>query len=333
MALSQPSEVQSAITLNDFFRVGYRYRVWYIAGLIIVLFITGVWTKLSTKYFKARTIIALGRPIPPEQRIGFGDVQGPAAGRNEQYQNVVQGTLAEQYLMSTDLLTSAAQRLDRPDSSGPQMDLYKLLGIPRVADKERKILIAKVLRTDLIQIKQIQNTGVMELSVELPAPLQAARYANICVDLLQEVFTDLDFGYYKTGLKIYREALDKETSTSQAKWDAIDKEYQIIQYDQIRERAVKKLAWDVDMGVVAKRKADISDKIAKWTVATDERAIKAAQPVRVIERATTPPVKSRPRSYINLIVAAALYTFVFALGLTLASYVSWSRRGGWGGRS
>jgi uncharacterized protein involved in exopolysaccharide biosynthesis len=319
--------MQSTITMVDFFRVWYRFRLWFVTGLLVVFAFTWLWSKLMLHpLYKAESTIFVSAGVPLEQRIGFWEIEGPAIGRNEQYKNVVQGTLAEQYLTSTDFLLEVADRLAHPRSpaEGNPINLYAMLAIRDPNETARRMKLVKILKEDLIKIRQIQTTGVVILSAELPAPVAVARFVNACVELLQERFTSLDFEYYIAGGKLYAQQLDRESSESQQRLDQMDREDRKMQFDTYAPRAMLKQAFQLEREAQAKRLAQLQDKLAKWTLATQPEAKKAAQPIKVIERAWPPLTKSRPRTGINIIVAEALYTFVFVVLLVIFSYVGWS---------
>jgi len=321
------SEMQSTITMVDFFRVWYRFRVWFVTGLIVVFALTWMWSKLVLRpLYKAESTIFVSAGVPLEQRIGFWEIEGSPIGRNEQYKNVVQGTLAEQYLTSADFLLDVAKRLAHPLSpkEGKPIDLYEILEISDPYEIGRQMKLVTVLKEDLIKIRQIQTTGVVTISAELPAQMAVARFVNTCVELLQKRFTSLDFDYYIVGSRLYAEQLDRETSESQQRLEQMDRDYRKVQYDTYAPYDMQKQAWQMERAAEAKRLSQLGDKLAKWSLATQPEAMKAAQPIKVIEQAWPPLTKSRPKTGINIIVAEALYTFVFVVLLVIFSYVGWS---------
>src|SRR5687767_13542529 len=114
----EATEVQSSITLQDFFQVWTRHRVLFLLGLIIIVLATVVWSKFFlTKYYRAQSTIFIGNRVSPDQRIGFSEIDKPPAGRNDQYFNARDAAVAEQYLNSPELLLEAARRLKLPDGN------------------------------------------------------------------------------------------------------------------------------------------------------------------------------------------------------------------------
>lgn len=322
-------ELQSSITLLDFFRAWHAVRFWFIAGFLLVLLGSYGWVKLAmTKFYRAEARIFVGRQIAPEQRIGFIDVEQGGGGRNEQYQNQVQTALAEQYLGSADVLLDVTRQLAQPDPNygGRALDLYELLGIREPDPKLREMLLVKDLRTDLMQIRVIPNSGVVQVAAEMPSAEAAKRFVDACIRVLQQRFADLDFSYYRDALRIYRERLAKEQAFSDqraaemAEWQA---KHQFDLNESVRK---ERDLWKEELDARAKWLAQLKDKIQKLELATSEAAVMAASPVKVVDWANLPIKVSRPKASITAVMAAALFSFVFMIGLVVMSYLQWSRR-------
>lgn len=322
-------ELQSSITLFDFFRAWYGYRYWYLIGFFAITLGTLFWTKyFLPTYYKAESKIFVGRQMPTEQRVGFADILGLAGQRNEQYQNLTLSQLAEQTLLSADFLLDVAEALKKPDPAygNKPLDLYGVLAIKDTNPDLRKMKLVQVLRTDLLQIRQVQNTGLILLGGEMTTPYHAKRFVDTCVKQLQEKFTDMDFGYYDAALKLYRKQLEDDTkrldqrAVEHGDWMAKH------QYDANPDFRKEKDVWDAEIESKGKWLATLRDKISKLELATNEKAKAAAQTVRVVDWANLPLKVSRPKSGLNAAVAGALYTFLFMIGLVSASYLSWSRQ-------
>src|SRR5690349_3756167 len=101
LKLSRPpatSEIQSTLSLMDFMQAWFHLRWWYLIGLFLVCLATYLWNRQRTPYYRAESKIFVGRIIIPEQRIGLSDLSPAPIGRNDQFINLVNAGLAEQYL-------------------------------------------------------------------------------------------------------------------------------------------------------------------------------------------------------------------------------------------
>ena len=58
-------EMQSTITMVDFFRVWFRFRIWFVSGLIVVFALTWIWSKLVLRpLYKAESTIFVSAGVP-----------------------------------------------------------------------------------------------------------------------------------------------------------------------------------------------------------------------------------------------------------------------------
>jgi uncharacterized protein involved in exopolysaccharide biosynthesis len=323
----ESSEVQSSITVIDFFRSWYAYRYWFIIGFLIITIGTWTYSKFHMPaFYRAESKLFVGREVPKEQMIGFVDVPGSTAGRNEQYLNVVWAALAEQYLTSADLLREVAEKLKAPDPAygNKPLDLYKALGIDDKDPERREMKLVRVLTNELMQVRQMSSTGLIMFSGDMLSPQSAKRFVDACIKVLQDRFTTLTFGYYQKALALYKDQVteDQKRADQSAKeyfeWDA--KHRYDISEEFRQERDLRKEALDAQ----AKSLAAMKDKIAKLELATRPEAMTAASPLKVVDWANLPLKVCRPKSGLNAVVAGALYTFVFMIVLILLNYLSWS---------
>lgn len=323
------SEVESAITLNDFYRVWYAWRVWFLVGLALVAGLTLISSKFfMPKFYRAQATLFVGWQVSPEQRVGLADIQGANNARPDQYTNVVKGVLAERLLLSNDLITTAAWRLQHPKNPkfSPPIDLYAILGVNQPTDEMRQLALARLLRESLMKIAQVQNSGVIELSVELPSSVAASRFVNAAIDALRDKFTQLDFGYYDRALAAYEDQLKGEESKSKVRSEELAREWSSLQYDASYPRMQRRAEMAEDMKQQATRMAALRDRIAKLRIGTSVEAKAAAQSVKVIDPAMPPQKKIRPKVLLNTAVSMVLYTFIFMIGVAAYSYFGWVRR-------
>lgn len=323
------SDVQSSLTLVDFFQAWHQFRWWFLGGFLLVSLGTIIWCKVfTTIYYRAETKFFVGRVIPLEQRVGLADVEGVPVGRNEQYQNLVQGVLAEQYLSSSDLLLEVARRFASGEFAEKygmqQWNLYELLDIEAKSEDRRQRMLAEVLKTNLIKSRQVQNTGLVILSVELPNPLASSQFANACVKVLMERFEALDFGYLDAAHKLYRDKLAAVVKEGEQLAEA--KVADGLQYDAYPLKAQRHEKLKEQLKVQAEWAAAVQDKVSKLALATSPEARLAGQPVKIVEYGRVPLKKSRPKTILNTLMASSLYTFVFMLALVVHGYVAWGAR-------
>lgn len=324
---TQASEVQSTLTLLDFFQTWRHLRWWFIAGLILVGGGTYAYNKFFLKeYFRAEAKIFVGRNILPEQRIGIADLELSAIGRNDQFINLVQAVLAEQYLTSTKLLLDVTDGFKSGEFQTKyfmhKWDLFELLEIKEKEEDFRKRKLAYILQNSLIQVRQVLNSGMLIFSVELPNAEAAREFTNACVRILQERFTDLEFGYYDASRDLYKERLAREIKASKN----LAQTRVGIDLDHYPSMDQQNEILKAELEEQAKWIAQMSTKISKLDLATTDSAKAAGQPLKVVDWAYTPIRKSRPHSTLNALMAAALYTFVFMLGMVLYSYTRGGRR-------
>lgn len=322
------SEVQSALTLVDFFQTWYHLRYWFVIGFILVSAATFIWNKyFRTEYFRAETRIFVGRNILPEQRVGIADLEIPPIGRNDQFINVVNANLAEQLLTSNKLLLEVVDGLRSGEFKkyGKQTwDLFEMLKIKEKDDDFRHRKLADILRFGLVQVRQIQNSGLLSFSVELPNAQAAREFANSCIQVLQDRFADIEFGYYDQAKKLYQERLSKESKRSEnLAQSRVD-----IDLDHYPTRDQQNEIIKAELEEQARWIAQLNVKIGKLDLATTSETKAAGNPLKVIDPAYTPIKKSRPHVTLNTLLAAALYTFVFMLGLAAFGYVRWSMAAG-----
>ena len=323
-ASAASGELQSTVTLLDFFQSWYRYRVAFVVGLLIVSGTVFVMAKfVMMKFYRAETRIFVGRQFAPETKLGAMDIKGFERGRNESLRAVVLAIVAEQLLTSRELLSEAVARLKTPDEGDP-IDVYELLNIQDPSPEWREGQLIKLLRDDLIRLNHIQNSGFIVFSVELPDPRIAARFANVCVEVLQERFTDLEFSYEDQSLKAYEQKLKEELAyraERTAQLDALDDKSRFDWLPSIRKELE---AYDEELTLQAEWLADLRNRIQLMRLATSPEAKAASQPVRVIDRAYPPLKKNRPKTILSTLMVSALYTMIFMVGLMLVSYLRWS---------
>jgi uncharacterized protein involved in exopolysaccharide biosynthesis len=318
-------EVQTSLSLVDFLATWYRLRGWFVGGFLLVALGTIIWNKcFMTKFYRAEARVFVGRAIPMEQRIGFSDLDGAAVGRNDQFLNLVQGVLAEQYLTSTNLLLEVTDGLLKGTFAQygltQKWDLYGLLKIREKNEDFRQRKLAATLQNDLIAVRQVQNSGLLTFSAELPDPEAARSFVNACVRVLQDRFTTLEFDYYDKARNEYKAKLDGEIKKS----EELARARVGLEMDKYPPRAQQNEIVKAQLEYQATYIAELKTKISKLEMATSEGAKFAAQPVKVVDWAYTPLKKVRPKTTLNTLMAAALYTFIFMLGLAGYSYVRWS---------
>lgn len=318
------SEVESTLTLADFFQSWWGVRWWFIGGLLLVGASTFIWNKFfRDEYFRAETRIFVGRNILPEQRIGIADLEMTPIGRNDQFINVVSANLAEQYLTSNKLLLEVAEGLRKGEfqKTGKQAwNLYELLKMKEKDEDFRARKLADKLRGGLVEVRQIQNSGLLMFSVELPNAQAAREFANACIETLKKRFEELEFGYYDTARKLYEERMGKEIKRS----GELAKSRIGIDLDHYPPRDQQNEIVKAELEEQAKWIAELNAKVGKLELATTSETREAGNPLKVVDPAYTPIKKSRPHVTLNTLMAAALYTFVFMLGLVGAGYARWS---------
>lgn len=332
MPPSSASEVQSSLTLLDFFQTWRHLRWWFLAGLILVGGGTYIFNKFFLKeYFRAEAKIFVGRNILPEQRIGIADIELSAIGRNDQFINLVQAVLAEQYLTSTKLLLDVVDGFKSGEFKKKYYmqpwDLYDLLDLKKKDKESEDYLRRKLafkLQNSLIQVRQVLNSGMLIFSVELPKAQAAREFTNACVRVLMERFTDLEFGYYDSSLQLYRERLAREIKDSQK----LAQTKVGIDLDHYPTMDQQNEILKAELEEQAKWIAQMATKISKLDLATTETAKAAGQSLKVVDWAYMPIEKCRPHCTLNSLLAAALYTFVFMLGMVVYNYMRGGRREG-----
>lgn len=313
------TEVQSTVTLLDFYRAWARYRALYLIGLILVAGFTFVFAKfVMTKFYRADTSFFIGSKFTPESMVGVADTELFEGTRNEKYLDIRQGEIAQRYLASRELLLGVVNELKAEED----IDLYEMLNIRETDETLRKAQLVKYLNDDLIRTIQNQSSGLLVLSVEMPDPEVAAMFANKSIEKLREEFTRLDFQYFEEALKLYEQKFQDEL----ARRDALAAELTKMNlgagyFDKYEKKEQQRQALLEELEFQAETLAELSKRIEELRLATSEEAKQAAQPVKVIERAYPPLKKSRPKTILSTVVAAALYTFVFMLGLALASLI------------
>jgi uncharacterized protein involved in exopolysaccharide biosynthesis len=309
-------ETRTVVTLADFFGLWMRYQRYFFAGLLIVAVATVLWIKLlMTEFFRAETIFNIGSQFTAVSRVGLAELHLFEPNLSDKVL-LLQILKAEYWLQSHELLLEVAELLKHPKNpaEGPPVDLYELLRIPAGDQHRRDFLLVKTLNDNLVRCKESQTSGLIQLSVEMPDPRVAARFANACVEALKRRFTAGDFGYLDQAVKLYEKDVPAQVEKHRA---LSEKLLQLEPYDTNpiiqAQRAV--LQSQVNMGAGTLNAMLIN--VQHLRMATDPRAKDAAQPVQLIEQAWPPLKKSRPQTILTTILVAAVYTFVFMAGLML----------------
>ncbi len=314
------AEVQSAVTLVDFFHVWYRYRVAFSVGILLISLVTFVWTKFfKVKYYRAECTFIIGRQFTPESMLGLSEMEVFQENQNQQFQTVKNSLLAEQYLLSDGVILETVQQLKSPGDGEPAIDVAELLKIRQNDPKVRDALLVRSMREDLLRVSQLQTSGISSISAELPDAKAAARFVNVAMGIVQQRFIDQVFQYWDHALESYEGEHEDESElrdqlTHQLK-DLNVKNF----YDKIEtvEQARKLLERRLNLN--ANRIAELEAKIKNLRQATGEETRKASQPLQVIREAVAPLKKSRPKTILSTLMAAASFTFIFLIGLVFAA--------------
>jgi uncharacterized protein involved in exopolysaccharide biosynthesis len=313
------SEVQSSVTLAHFFRIWARYRTLFFIGLLTVGVVTFAWNKLvRTKYYQAETTFYVGSQFTANSRVGIAESKMYEGNRSDKYL-VLQILQCERWLYSRELLLEAADRLkNAPISTDPETktyDLYNMLGMNR--DE-----FAEYLKENLVRVIQVQNSGVIIFRVEMPDPVAAARYANICIEVLQERFKRDDFRYLDAAAKVYEEGVNEQMREREKVAQQLTSMGLKGLYDNVPEIASRRSALADQLKYQGESLAQLLVQVGLFKLATRPEAKEAAQPVSVIERAYPPLKHSRPKTLLSTLMAMAVFTFVFLLGLEVVGFMA-----------
>lgn len=309
IATRTSGELQSTVTLGDFLRAWARHGVWFAVGLLVVGLGTFAWVKCCmTTFYRAEASFFVTSRLTPESRAGIAETGIFKGGEDELFQTEFLATLAEQYLDSSDFLLEVADRLKAAGT-----DLAQLLGIDERDEQKRRLLLADALRSNLIQARKVETSGVIVVTGEMPSPNAAALFVNACLDKLQERFTENEFGYFRNTIGLYKEKyrqeLDARAKTAEKLRTLSDETDPAIQAER---KAIESVLNEQALNL-----ARMNVRIEMLTMATSPEALKAARSIAVVDHARPPLRKSRPTT--TLIVGAAMifYTFVFMVGLML----------------
>lgn len=320
-----PGEIQATLKLIDFFQVAYRYRGWFILGLLAVALGTIAWAKLiAPVFYRADSRFYVGRSYTPESMPGVAETEVFRGYTSEQYHGRVQGLLAREFLLSADLLHEVVETL-AADPERP-VDLYAVLGITESDPELRRQMLVTYLERDLLRVMQVENTGFMVFSVELTQPGLAARFNNACLRVLMERFEEMQFGQFAQALSAYEEQYAAEQQRREARARELAALYEQSYYDRYPPIEARRVALEEELSVQAEWLAEMRNRIEKLKLATSAEARAAGQPVQVLEWATPPLKKSRPKTILSTMMTSLLYTFVFMIGLVGVGYVEWLRR-------
>ncbi|HOE95885.1 MAG TPA: hypothetical protein PK847_04810 [Candidatus Sumerlaeota bacterium] len=312
-------EVASRLTLLDFYHAWYGYRFWFIAGFLIVAVGAFVWTKFfMPKFYRSEVRFFVGEKFTPESMIGLADIKLFTGSRNDQYQAVVHSNLAEQYLLSSDLITTVTWQLKHtPEEGQPPLDICQLLGIEEQDALVREAKLVKLMRENLLQVRLSGTTGIVIYQVEMPTPMAAARYANASVRQLQRQMTQQAFSYWDEARRLYDQELERVMAERRELALRLDR---LPPYDRYGPIEQERKALKEQLDVQAEQIALIRSQVELLRLATEPTAKAAAQPVKVIDWGDPPIKKSRPKTILTTILAAGLYSFVFMLGLVIAGF-------------
>lgn len=313
-AAANGAETQSLLTLTDYIALLARHRRWFFAGLIVCMAGAFIYAKLfAVTFYKAEAQFYINNRLPLEQGVGLFDAKIELS-RNEQYQTSVNTELADRLLHSAEILTSATQSLA---GDGSKFDLYAALRIKERDPEKRQAMLFRELRNSLITVKPVETTGLVVYTVELPNPKAAAAYANITLDLIQRKFIDLNFGYFAKARKIYEDELQRATQTQQRLAGQLRDFNRQHFYDSIDSVAQQRKAMEEQLKVNTTAIAELAQRAENLRLATSEEAMRAAQPVKIINQAEVPLKKSRPQTILLTLTAGLLYSFVFLTSLML----------------
>ncbi len=310
-------EIIASVSLMDFFGVWYRCKGWYILGLFLVALTAFIDTKFwSAEYFEASGRFYIQNEFVAYSLIGAAEIEVFEDTRNKQYDSARSGYLAEEYLMSGELILEAVDQLGRQQNK--PCDVYQLLGIGKGRDdQDRETRLVDVIRNGLMQVRHIRNSGIIELNMELTDPRAAADFVNACLGVLKDRFDRDRFGYVDKALEVYRARLKEEEINRAGKAGKLGE----IIYDRYPEVDQKRRALEWELEVQAETIALLNKSISMFEMYTDKLARDAGQPVRIIDVARPPTHKNRPRVVLNVLVVATIYTFVFMIGLMVAGFL------------
>jgi uncharacterized protein involved in exopolysaccharide biosynthesis len=311
----QPGETVSALTLADYIGLLEHYRRWFVLGLLLSMAATFAVTKfVSLKFFRAEAMFYINNRMPIDQIVGITDVKLFETSRNDTFQAAVQMELADRLLRSTEMLTSATQALQ----TGPgKYNLYQLLRIDEKNPQRRQSILFTTLRKNLISVRPVETTGLMEYSVELPDAVAAAQFANISLELMQRKYAELTFGYFIKARELYEEELAKSQKRQEALAGELKEFDKKHAYDAIASIRQQKNEMEERLKAMTGENTKMAIHVENLRLATSPEALKAAQPIKVIQQAEIPLKKSRPQTILTTLIAGALYTFVFLTGLML----------------
>ena len=311
-------EFRSAITLGDFVGAWMRWRGWFLGGLAVAAVGTFVWAYFfMTPFYRAEASFFVTQRFTPESRAGLAETQVYQGGLNEQFQAVFLATAAEQYLRGGDLLLSAADRL----AAERGIDLADVLSIEDSDPDRRRRKLAHELTRKLVAARRIENSGVIVVTAELPDPYLAADYLNFCLDELQRRFAANELDYFQDVLAAYRRSYEEQGD----KRDEMAAEMDALRWDDSPRTRARRQQIDATLQEQARGMGEMHRRIEMLAMATGQEARQAIRPVTVIDPATAPLRKSRPKTILMTVTAASLYTFVFMVILTLAGLLGMAR--------
>ena len=314
-AVPVPAEIRSTLLLVDYYRQWHRHRRLFFGGLLVIAIAAVILVELKTPYYNATSTFFISDRVRPENLVSVKMLVDITA--NEQYRSAQNGVLADRILHSNDLLIEASERLAKGSDGEQPVKLDELLGIYETDPQLRQQALCYRLKREVLDYAPVQNSGTFEVSAELPDRYAAARFVNLCVELLKERFTKIYFESYDNALKVSREQFAREQKqrserTGELSYgDTVDLRPAVAQ---------KHILIEAYMKLQAERLATMADKIQGFEMITDERVKEVTQPVQVIERALPPLDASRPNKPITVVLICLVYTFVFMLGLMFKGY-------------
>jgi hypothetical protein len=293
-------ELDATVTVRDFCAAWGRHRVLFIGGLIVVALVTYFYVRRSPKQYRATARVEIGRAFEPGVMIGVSDMAGAGEVRRldesfetKSYDAMRVGARAESYLRSRALWIdsmAAAGGGGRQDSEA---------GVPGW--------------TATIDVREINHSGIADVSLEAPSPEAATRYLDGALQVLRGRMIRHDFDYLERAHALYEDQLASETwrlTRLQNELARLGGATAVEDPNYLRVKA----QFDAQAVWVGQ----LSTKVSQLALATRPEAQRAAVWVRVIDAAATAATPVRPRPMLAAVVGAGVFTFVFLAWLALA---------------
>ncbi len=326
MQVMEPSrddaqELRTTINLYDFLQVWWQYRLWFVIGLIMVTAVAWGGVKLKTPMsYRAQAKVFITRPYTPEMMAWMTDVEASKSVRyNEEYESLVQVTIAQNLYFSRELLTAAAQRLrETSQASVKPYDLYQIFCIANGDEAPGQAALAAALQGGL-DFKPVQNTGVVICGVRLPKPEAAAPFLTLCIDELNRRMMQTNYGFVTAAVTLHEKQLEDAQRDCKALGEKLTafagngttSDSLQLQRMAIQNELKRKIKW----------MNDLTEQVDKLRLINDPIAQGANLPVRILEQASPPAGPALRSPALPAAMAACLYTMIFMVGIALIGYM------------